>query len=135
MLDNRKIVMMTRLALFEKETGNEDFRLAKYYKMDYIRLQMLKTFICVTMAFVIAVLMSAAYKTEYILRQAAELGYGKFVLLMFVIYLLLMIVSEIAAVMVSTARIKASRKRLGQYYNQLRALRRYYKENGSYSEP
>lgn len=129
MLDNRKITLMTRLALFEKESGKEDFRLARYYRADYIRFEMLKTFVCTTTAFVLTAGMLAVYKAEYFLRQAADMKYGKFLLLVLAGYLLFLTGSELVTFFVSSHHIKASRKKLEKYYYNLRALRKYYKEN------
>lgn len=128
MLDNRKIALMTRLALFEKTTGKKDIRLAKYYRFDYIRFQMLKTFFCVTIALGMILGMLAAYKVEYFLKQAAQMQYERFGFLLLVIYLLVLIISEIVTAVLASYDIRLSRKRLGKYYNHLRALRKYYKE-------
>lgn len=129
MLDNRKITLMTRLALFEKGSGKEDFRLARYYRADYIRFEMLKTFVCTTAAFLLTAGMLAVYKAEYFLKQAAEMKYDQFLLLVLAGYLLLLAGSELVTFFLSSRHIKTSRKKLGKYYYNLRALRKYYKEN------
>lgn len=129
MLDHRKITLMTRLALFEKETGKNDFALARYYRSDYIRFEMLKTFVCTTAALVILALMLAVYKAEYFLSQASRMKYGRFLLFVLAGYLLILILSEAVTFSLASYRIKTSRERLGKYYHNLRALRKYYKEN------
>lgn len=129
MLDNRKIALMTRLALFEKETGKQDIRLAKYYRSDYIRFEVLKTFLCVTIASGLIAAILATYKVEYFLKQAAQMKYERFGLLVLGVYLLILAVSEIATVMLASWNMKSSRERLGKYYHYLRVLRKYYKEN------
>ena len=128
MLDNRKISIMTRLALYEKEAGREDFRLAGYYQSDYVRFQMLKTFFCMTLGLGIFAGMLAAYKVEYFLHEA-EKDYVRFGLLLLAVYFLCLLVSEIMTVLLASHHIRSSRKRLGKYYNNLRSLRKYYKEN------
>ena len=35
MLDKRKIRLMTRAAIYEKNYGEEDFKISSYYKKDY----------------------------------------------------------------------------------------------------
>lgn len=129
MLDNRKITLMARLALFEKESGKEDFRLARYYRTDYIRFEMLKTFVCTTAAFLLTAGMCAVYKAEYFLKQAADMKYEKFLFLVLAGYLLLLTGTELVTFFLSSHHIKMSRKKLGKYYYNLRTLRKYYKEN------
>lgn len=48
MLNDRKIRLMTKLALYERKEGKEDIKLSKYYRTDYVRLQVLKTVVAVT---------------------------------------------------------------------------------------
>ena len=50
MVSEQKVRMMIRLAEYESHEGKQDFARTKYYKMDYIRLQILKTLVCVTCA-------------------------------------------------------------------------------------
>lgn len=128
MLDNRKINIMTRLALYEKGKGKEDFRLAGYYQSDYVRFQMLKTFFCMTLGLGTFAVMLAAYKVEYFFHEA-EKNYRQFGLFVLAVYLLCLMISEIITILLASYHIRASRKRLGKYYNHLRSLRKYYKEN------
>ena len=47
MVSEQKVRMMIRLAEYESHEEKQDFARTKYYKMDYIRLQILKTLVCV----------------------------------------------------------------------------------------
>ena len=38
MLDKRKIRLMTKAAIYEKEYGEEDLKITSYYKKDYASL-------------------------------------------------------------------------------------------------
>lgn len=126
MLDHRKINIMTRLALFEKKE-RKSIQLAKYYRFDYIRIQMLKTFLSVTIAVLILCVILAVYKAEYFL-QTAMADFQRFGFLFFAGYFLILIVSEFVTVLLSLYKFQSSRKRLGKYYSYLKMLRRYYKE-------
>lgn len=35
MLDERKVKLMTKLALYEETYGKEDFKISSYYRKDY----------------------------------------------------------------------------------------------------
>ena len=43
MVNNRKVRLMTRLAIFEKKEGQEDIKLGNFFRTDYVRLKVLKT--------------------------------------------------------------------------------------------
>ena len=37
MLDERKVKLMTQLALYDQTQGKEDFKISEYYRKDYAR--------------------------------------------------------------------------------------------------
>ena len=51
MLDKRKIRLMTRAAIYEKNYGEEDFKISSYYKKDYSSLNTWVTLIWITVLF------------------------------------------------------------------------------------
>ena len=53
MLNNRKVRLMTKLAIYEKEDGKEDIRLGRYYRGDYVRYQLLKTIVAVLLLLIV----------------------------------------------------------------------------------
>ena len=36
MLDERKVKLMTQLALYDQTQGKEDFKISEYYRKDYV---------------------------------------------------------------------------------------------------
>ncbi|HJA82120.1 MAG TPA: hypothetical protein H9776_10400 [Candidatus Mediterraneibacter intestinipullorum] len=55
MLDKRKIRLMTKAAIYEKEYGEEDLKIAGYYKKDYTSLNTWITLIWITVGYVLLV--------------------------------------------------------------------------------
>lgn len=55
MLDKRKIRLMTKVAIYEKEYGEEDLKTASYYKKDYTSLNTWVTLIWITVGYVLLV--------------------------------------------------------------------------------
>ncbi len=51
MLDKRKIRLMTRAAIYEKEYGEEDLKISSYYRKDYSSLNTWITLIWVTVGY------------------------------------------------------------------------------------
>jgi len=132
MLNNRKIRLMTRLAIYEKSEGKEDIRLSKYYKTDYARLNVLKTGIAVTFSYICILALVVIYKLEYLIENAVELDYlgiGKTVL---GIYAAIMAVYLICALLGYSLQYSASRKKLAKYFRMLRRLKEIYREEDGY---
>jgi hypothetical protein len=127
MLNNEKINIMSRLALYEQK-NKEDIRMSKYYKNDFIRLQVLKTVVSVTLGYFFILLMIGIYKAEYIISQAVTLDYvgiGKIIL---TIYILLLFVYTIITILVCSYKYDKSRRNLSGYYKFLKRLDRIYQE-------
>lgn len=128
MLNNRKIRLMTKLAIYEKEDGKEDIRLGKYYRLDYVRYQMLKTLVAVTFGYLILVLLTILYNAEYLIAEAVKLDYAAIGRTMLGIYLMLVLVFVGLAGIGYTVKYNRSRKKLAKYYQMLKRLRTMYKE-------
>lgn len=52
MLDERKVKLMTRLALYEQTQGREDFKISEYYRKDYAGMHILFSFFWITIGYV-----------------------------------------------------------------------------------
>ncbi|MBR4725775.1 MAG: hypothetical protein K6G45_08620 [Lachnospiraceae bacterium] len=132
MLNNRKVRIMTQLAIYEKKEGRPDFRLAKYYKMDYARFNALKTILWVTIAYIVGLILVAIYKLEYLLDNAMTIDYKALGWTVLGIYLGIITVYVIGSLVGYSIYYTLSRKKLGRYYKMLGRLRSMYKEEDEY---
>ena len=128
MLNNHKIRLMTKLAIYEKEDGKEDIRLGKYYRVDYVRYQLLKTIVAVTCGYLILVLLTILYNMEYLIAEAVKLDYAAIGRTMLGIYLVLLLAFSGIAVLGYTIKYNRSRKKLAKYYRMLKRRRTIYRE-------
>ncbi len=128
MLKEEKIRLMIRLAEYEQKEGKVDLERTRYYKMDYIRLQILKTLVSVTGAVFLVILLLGMYHIEYIITNALTLDYagmGKFCL---VIYILLLCLFSAITVSVASVQYEASKNRVKDYYVILQELLEHYEK-------
>lgn len=51
MVNEDKVKLMTKLAIYESTKGKKQLNISKYYKRDYVRYNMFKTAVTATMAF------------------------------------------------------------------------------------
>ena len=54
MLDERKVKLMTQLALYDQTQGKEDFKISEYYRKDYAGVHILYTVLWVTIGYIAA---------------------------------------------------------------------------------
>ena len=70
MLSEEKIRIMIRLSDYEQNKGRTDFERTRYFKLDYIRMQILKTLVSVSAAVFLVMLVIGLYHMEYIITTA-----------------------------------------------------------------
>lgn len=128
MLNNRKVRLMTRLAMYEQKEGREDIRLSKYFRTDYVRLQVLKTVVALTAGYLLLLLILVVYHSEYLIRNAVGLNYRAMIVQYAGIYVILLAVYCSVATVGYILHYRASRKKLAKYFRMLRRLRSIYRE-------
>ena len=128
MLNNKKIRLMTKLAIFEEKDGKEDIKLSKYFKTDYVRYQVLKSIISATIGYALILIMIFLYQAEYIISKAVVLDYRSIGTYILGIYIIIITVYGLGSVVGYSIKYDASRKKLGWYFKLLKRLNRIYKE-------
>ena len=126
MLNEEKLRLMIRLADYEQNQGKEDLERTKYFKLDYIRFQIMKTLVSVTGAVFLVVLLIGMYHMEYLITNALELDYGTIARYFLVIYLLLLCLFSFVTISVATIQYERSKGRVKEYYSTLQELIAYY---------
>lgn len=127
MINNDKVSLMTKLAIYENK-NTEDIKLSKYYKGDYVRHNVLKTIISVTIAYICILLFILFYNLEKVLAKAFELNYTMLGIEIFVSYFVLIVIFTLMSFMIYTEKINKSRKSLMKYHRGLKQLLRMYDE-------
>ena len=129
MLNSRKVRLMSRLSMYEKKEGKKDIRLSKYYKTDFVRLNIIKTIISVTFAYILILALVGIYKSEYLIANAVTLDYKMIGMRVLGIYIVLMIVYIIGTLIGYSAVYNKSRSKIARYYRMLGRLRQMYRED------
>ena len=127
MVNENKIILMTKLASYEAHEGKKYLATGRFFRSDYISLQLLKSLICGTLAFVIvagmAVLddleafMKNFYQTADMIQLVKDIG---------VIYLITIGIYMLLTYIIAAYRYNRSRQSLKTYYGNLRKLSKYY---------
>ena len=129
MLDERKVKLMTKLALYEETHGKEDFKISSYYRNDYARLHVSYAFLSVSVGYVCLVGVLLLAGVENIM---GNLSNG------LIIFLFLIILAGYVGVVIVYCGIashiyneihKKARKILKRYnHNLIQLLKMYEKE-------
>ncbi len=133
-LNQDKVRTMTKLAIYEKNEGREELKINKYYKSDYIRLQVIKSFVGCTLGFLLVVGFIALYNMEYLVINLIKLDFamiGKYLILIYVIVSIFYIFVAIAR---ATIEVNKTKKGLYKYNSLLNDLRKIYDKDEATKE-
>lgn len=75
MLSEEKIKLMTKLSIYEKRTGKKTMKLTKYFQMDYVSWNMLKTGVAVTVGYLLIVAVYIVYHFETFVEEIYTMDY------------------------------------------------------------
>lgn len=126
LLNQDKIKIMTELAIYEDGEGKEDLKISKYYKPDYIRLEVIKAFVCSTLGYILVVGLIALYQMEYLIMNLTRLDFeaiGKYVLLIYIMISVFYIIIGRAS---ASIKYNKSRKGISKYKASLNRLNKTY---------
>ena len=125
-LNENKVKMMTRMAIYEKNEGKKMLRTAKFFKGDYVSLAVLKSTIATTFAFIIVALMVVLCNTESIIRQINSMDYAALGKKIIVYYVLALIVYAVISGIYSAYQYDKTRSGIKKYVMRLNKLERFY---------
>ncbi len=126
MLSEEKIKKMIRLSDYENGQGSTDLKRVRYLKMDYVRLQVLKTVASVLLAFLLILGIVAVYNVDYILQNALALPLRKIALIGGGGVAAVCLVSIIVTCRIASKEYDESRSRAGEYEQTLHELMKIY---------
>ncbi len=75
MIDEKKVSLMTKIAIYEKKEGNRNLQMSKFYRSDYIRYNVLKTLVAATVVYWAIVGAYVFLKFEELLAKINEIDY------------------------------------------------------------
>ena len=74
MINEEKVKIMTKLAMYEQGKGRKYLPVSRYYRSDYIGLAMIKNFFLVTIGYCLILAGIAAYFAEYLIDNVHKMN-------------------------------------------------------------
>lgn len=127
MINNSKVKLMTKLAVYEKK-HKDDIEISKYSKSDYVRLNLIKNVLSATVAYILVLVIIGLYQMEYLIANAVTLDYKSLGVKILGFYCIVLIVFVLSGLLISSVQYSKSMKRLNKYLKRLRILKKYYDE-------
>lgn len=125
MLKKEKIRIMTKLASFELKEENNALRTAKYYRVDFIRFELLKTLLRVTIGYLLLILLMILYHLNGFIEGNLEFNYEQVFGQVLGGYFVLLIIYMCISLIVCNIKYNGDRKKIRKYKKRLKILRKY----------
>jgi len=126
MLDEDKIRVMTKLAVFEKEEGDKAEIASHYYKGDYVSYNMIWTGINASIAYVLLVGLCLFCGMEQFLNYMQENNIVTFLTILGIIYIFYLVGFEIFSFFFFRKKYNSAEKKVKEYCNGLKELEKIY---------
>lgn len=126
MLNENKVKMMTKMAIYEKNEGRTMLKTAKYFKSDYVTMGVLGMIVWSTIAFVVMIAMMALCNMQWITKNINDLSYYNVGSKFIIWYLIFVVFFSTIGGVVYAHRYDASRKEIKKYFSRLSKLEHYY---------
>ena len=122
MLNEDKIRIMSRCAMYEKGQGKEDLAVNRYYQGDYVRLNTLKTLIGVTVGFVLCFGLYLVLRAEYYMENIVGMDLMAFARNVLMYYVIVLVIFAVISIVFYGWKYIDTQKRVRWYYQDLKAL-------------
>ena len=126
MINESKVILMTRMASYEDREGKKDFATSKYFRSDYITLQLIKAIFTGTVAFMIVIGVILLYDFDAFMKSLYDINLLQVGKDLVVKYLISVGLYALIVYIVSAYRYNRARQGLKTYYGNLKRLSKYY---------
>ncbi|MBQ3584562.1 MAG: hypothetical protein IJA27_07600 [Lachnospiraceae bacterium] len=132
MLNEEKIGLMTKLALYEQGEGKEAIKSNKYNKKDYVSLKMINTAITITFAYFLVIAIWVLYKINYFMEELVNIDLANIGIKILVLYIIVFIVYMLISYVIYSIRFIQMQEQNKRYSEGLKELYLMYKKEEKY---
>ncbi|MCR4846318.1 MAG: hypothetical protein K5865_06240 [Eubacterium sp.] len=128
MLNEEKIRLMTKVAIYEKNEELSDLALSRFYKEDYVKYGCLKTLVATTFCYWMCIGVYVLLNFEQVLNNLNEMDYFKVITKLMMGYVIAMVIFYIYGFLVYNYKFMKARPRLLRYNRDLKKLIKVYEK-------
>ena len=128
MLNEERIILMTKMASYEAKEGKKNMAIGKYFRSDYLTIQVLKSLLCATIACVVCFALFVFYDFETFMQDVYKMDLVVFAQNALMYYVIAIVVYGVISYVVCSCRYAKAKKSLKCYYQNLKKLGSLYNE-------
>lgn len=128
MLNEERVILMTKMASYEAGEGKKSMSLGRYFRGDYISLQLLRAFFCGTIAYLLGFGLYVLYDFETLIANIYKMDLIVFAQNVITWYAILVAGYCVFTYAICTYRYAKAKKSLKCYYHNLKKLDSLYRK-------
>ncbi len=128
MLNEERVILMTRMTSFTQHEGKKDTEINQYFRSDYVGLQVLKSALCATVAYIILFISYMLLSFDKVMQSLYDMdliAQGR----KFLIYYIILVGGySVVSYIIYSFRYARMRKNMKTYYTNLKRLNKMYEK-------
>ena len=128
MLNEERVILMTRMTSFTQHEGKKDTEINQYFRSDYVGLQVLKSALCATVAYIILFISYMLLSFDKVMQSLYDMdliAQGR----KFLIYYIILVGGySVVSYIIYSFRYERMRKNMKTYYTNLKRLNKMYEK-------
>ena len=129
MVNEKKVRLMTQLALDEKRFYKDELDESGYFRSDYIRSNTLKVLLGYSISYLLIMGLVAMYYVDYLFTNVVQMDMQSMVWLAGCIYVGLLLIITLFCVLIYMTKSTNNRKRLRKYMMEIDKLQKFYRDS------
>ncbi len=129
MLNEERVILMTRMAAYEKGEGKENVKIGSYFRGDYLSKELLKSVVCSTIVYLIVCGLYVLYDFEVFMQDLYKINLPALGMDVLKYYVITVVCYGLIVYVACSVRYAKTRKNLKNYYQNLKKLNALYQEN------
>ena len=129
MVNEKKVRLMTQLALEEKRFYKDELDESGYFRSDYIRSNTLKVLLGYSISYLLIMGLVAMYYVDYLFTNVVQMDMQSMVWLAGCIYVGLLLIITLFCVLFYMTKYTNNRKRLRKYMMEIDKLQKFYRDS------
>ncbi|MCI9541876.1 MAG: hypothetical protein HFG39_12710 [Lachnospiraceae bacterium] len=134
MLNEDKVKLMARMAMYEKKKGKKIMKMTKYFQGDYVSWNMIKTAIAATVAYLIVAACWALYHLEYLMENLYTLDFADLIKKFLTYYVVLLVGYLVLSYTIYSIKYSVSMKSLKRFRANLKKVKQINQEEAKGGE-
>ena len=126
MLNEEKVKIMNKLAMYEQQDGKKYLPVSKYYRTDYIGLALIKNFFLVTIGYGLTLGGLAAYFGEYLMENIHKMNLVRMGIYAVAGYVGVLLFYSFVTYVRYSVKYHRAKKSVRKYYEELTRLEKIY---------